>query len=241
MIALCSAKCAGTTIAALTLATAAAQDGPALLVEADPAGGDLAAYVGRSVEPGLVSLAAAGRRGLDPAELAHHTQPLVSGASVLLGPLSPSQCVAALEELGDRLAATLLRLNRDVFVDCGRWHRASPAASLIRAADLVLVVLPPSVAGIEHLRARTAELTEAGRQIGLLLVGDRPYRADEVAAVTGIDVVGTLAWDSHATADLLTDAPARAVRRSLLVRSARSTLDAIRSRLGPSELAETQR
>lgn len=64
VVALCSAKHSpGSTTLALALACAATEvDEPLpLVVEADPAGGDLAAHLGLPVSPGLVGLAAAFR------------------------------------------------------------------------------------------------------------------------------------------------------------------------------------
>ena len=57
--------------------------------------------------------------------------------------------------------------------------------------------------------------------IGLLLVGDRPYGADEVAATMQVVVAGVVAWDPR-TAEVLTGAQGviRDLRRSPLVRSA---------------------
>ena len=45
-----------------------------VVVEADPSGGDLAARLELAPEPGLVSLAAAGRRGLSAAVVWDHVQ-----------------------------------------------------------------------------------------------------------------------------------------------------------------------
>ena len=55
----------GATTLAVALASAAPVDQRALVVEADPAGGDIAARAGMSLDPGLLTLAAAGRRGVD--------------------------------------------------------------------------------------------------------------------------------------------------------------------------------
>ncbi|MGH9222267.1 MAG: hypothetical protein ACRD2W_00335, partial [Acidimicrobiales bacterium] len=68
---------------------------------------------------------------------------------------------------------------------------------------------------------RQAALAAAGIHASLLLVGDRPYGADEVAATMQVPVAGEVAWDPR-TAEVLTGAQGviRDLRRSPLVRSA---------------------
>jgi MinD-like ATPase involved in chromosome partitioning or flagellar assembly len=68
-----------------------------VVADMDPAGGDLAlrlrAPQERPLDPerGLLSLAAAARRGLEPGEIAAHTQTTDGGLDVLTGVSSPEQ------------------------------------------------------------------------------------------------------------------------------------------------------
>src|SRR5581483_1729364 len=106
----------GTTTAAVALALAAG-DG-ALVVEADAAGGDIAARAGLPLEPGLLTMAAAGRHGGSAASL--RPQCLPSGVDAVVAPTSPDQAAAALGAIADRLVSATR--HRDVVcVDCGRW------------------------------------------------------------------------------------------------------------------------
>ena len=86
VIALASAKGSpGVTTA--TLALAATWPGRALLVEADPAGGDVLAGYGRGElppAPGLLELATAARRELTPRDLLAHSRPLDDQARLRL-------------------------------------------------------------------------------------------------------------------------------------------------------------
>ena len=185
---------------------------PVLLVEADPAGGDLAARYRVAVEPGLATLAAAGRRALEPALVDAHVRH-VAGLAMLVSPPTPTPARAAVELLGGALGAVLAQLPGDVLVDCGRLDAASPALPLARAT---------------RSAARSAELVAAGCVVALVVVGEASTRADrypaaEVAREVGLPVVATLAEDP-AGAAVLAGAPVRprALERSLLIRSART-------------------
>src|SRR3546814_20157959 len=79
----------GATTAAAAIATASATD--AVVVECDPAGGDIAARGHLAVEPGLVSLAAAGRHPPSPPALLGHSQHLPTRMPVVVAPTAPHQ------------------------------------------------------------------------------------------------------------------------------------------------------
>jgi len=94
----------------------------------------------------------------------------------------------------------------------------------------VPAVLRPTGEGVEHVRARLEEITAAvPGAIGALLVGDRPYPAAEVA----IPVAGTLPLDARAVRGLERRTIGAEARRSPLVRTARSALDAMSRRPQP--------
>lgn len=227
----------GTTTALVAAGHVWPAERAVLVVEADPAGGDLAARYGLGPEPGLASLAAAGRRALAPEILAKHTQE-AAGLSILLAPATGGPTRAALEVLGTSLGSTLARLKADVLVDCGRLEHDSPALPLARAADLLVLIARPTVAELPRVAARVAELAAEGLELGLILVGEASplrrdrYPAGEVAEVVRVRVLGTLADDGQG-AGLLSGGPgsARALERSVLVRSARDVVEALLTRL----------
>lgn len=216
----------GVTTAALAMATAWSADHEVVVVEADPTGGDLSARLQLPFEPGLVSLAAAARHGVASGAIGHaHLQAMPSGGSVLVGPGSAEQAVAALRELRPGALAGLAGRAGLVVVDCGRWSPGSPAQLLISTADLVLVVTRPTVEGVVHLRSRMAALRrEAGERVAILLVGERPYRAADIDEAVGLRVAGVLADDPRAATSLYQSPRPGLARRFLLVRSARSFL-----------------
>lgn len=228
LLAVTSAKHApGVTAAAIALAVAAGPLPASLVVEADPGGGDLAARCELSVEPGLGSLAASGRHGT-PMNLAAHVQPLPAGPFGLLAPPSPSLTRGALGTLRERLADALSAWPGTVVVDCGRWDPSGPAAPLAAAADALIIVLRPTVEGVEHVRARLDDFRSAGAStLAALLVGDRPYPPADVAAALGIPVTGTLPLDARGVKALERRMIGADTRRSTIVRAARSALDAL--------------
>jgi len=132
--AVCSVKGApgATTLAlAMSCALTHAHSQPAALVEADPAGGDLAARLGRATDPGMVSLAAASRHGSAWPDVSAHGQPLPRGGWVLLASTDPTQAAATVITLASRFGPALGEVARDAVFDCGRWTPASPATRLL--------------------------------------------------------------------------------------------------------------
>jgi hypothetical protein len=238
VVALTSAKHApGVTTLALALTSAWADTGPALLVEADPAGGDVAARVGLPLEPGLVSLAAAARRPTVLLDLDAHSQALPAGGEAVLAPSSPEQAVTALGSVADRLAAALGTAARPVVVDCGRWLKGSPSRPLLTRADWVLVVMRPTVEDVEHIRVRRSALeADVGSRLAVILLGERPYGAADVEATLGVPVLGAVPLDRRGADAVVGRSRPGTARRSALVRSARSFLDRIRD-VQPNEVA----
>lgn len=213
----------GVTTTVLALAAVWPEERPLLIVDADPDGGDLAARTGLGVEPGMASLAAAGRRSLDHADIERHTQTLPGGIPVLVGNPDPEQASRELDLVSQRLAEVLPHESPDVFVDCGRLRGSSPATPLARRACATLIVCRPRVDELQHVRAQLGRLADQGMRAAVLLVGERPYSADEVETALGCEVVGAIA-DDAATAAALAGRGGRTsvVARSLLMRSARS-------------------
>lgn len=211
----------GVTTAAVAMAAAC---GPgAVVVEADPSGGDIAARSRLTLEPGLLTLAASGRRANTALDFSPHLQRLPGGGDVVVAPVDPDQAAVAIGTTAPRLSAA--HDAQLTIIDCGRVFAASPARPAIRSADVAVIVLEPTVAGVEHLRSRLGSLDRPvlGKLVALL-VGDRPYGPADVASAVGIPVVGSLAVEPRAVAALYAGSGAR---RSLLVRSARTALDAI--------------
>ena len=217
---------------------------PVLVVEADPAGGTLAASAGWPAEPGLVSLAAAARRGAEPSLVFEHCQHLPGGAAVLAGPARGDQAKSALAMLAP-LLGRLDELDADVLVDCGRLEEASAvlgiferAAQSNRESSAVLV----SRGGLADLQAVASWLDAhpAGPRAGLVLVGDGPYPDAEITEALGLSVLGRMPWDPGIPEALVAcSASDRRLRMAPLARSARTLAEhLVRDALSGGEVME---
>lgn len=225
--AVCSVKGApGATTLALAMTCALAHSrGDAALVEADPAGGDLAALLGLPIEPGMTSLAAASRHHSASPDLRAHAQVLPAGGWALLGSTDPTQAGPTVATLASRLLHAVDEEARDAVIDGGRWTPASPITPLLREVTATVICLTSSVPAIEAVRVRASDLWEStGGRVGLVVIGPDRYGAEEIEACTGMPVVGAVPWDERAYSGLFGAAKTR-VERSSLVRAARSIVD----------------
>lgn len=238
VVAFAKAKSWGLSTALLAVAGWWPPERRLVVAELDPAGGDLAPRYGLSVEPGLVSLAAAARRELSEEMVWHHVQRLPGDLAALVGPTSAEQAHAALRAVSGRLVSVMSESGADVLADCGRLGPGSPAEEVMHQAGLAVVVARPSAEEIAHLCSRVTALRPACRRLGVVLVGERPYGPEEVAAAVEAEVIGVLADDPKGAALLAghNEAP-WAFRRSALMRSAREVAAGIQARLESSPAA----
>lgn len=229
----------GVTTTALALA--AVWPRPVLLAECDPAGGDLAfrfpAANGEPLDPrrGVLSLAVAARRGLQPGQLWEHTQKLYGGIDVLLGVTNADQGMGLgtfWGQLGRGLASVP---QADVIADCGRLGSDSPVIDLLAEASSVLLLTRAEVGEVVRLRDRVVALA-----VAIAKRGRRGFFADiaviadpktlktaqaEVAHVVGqggapARIIGGIASDARAAA-LLRGNWGGKLDKSLLIRSVR--------------------
>lgn len=249
MTALClgAVRSCGVTTLATGLALLWPGDNTRLLIEADPHGGTLAATTGLALEPGLVTLAAAARRRDDPALAFEHTQDLF-GLPVVCGPAGSERARSALAVNG-HLLEHIGTGDGTVVIDCGRLDSAS--AQQFRSGDLCLLATRPRLADLSALAAfvealptsqvqgaQPATVGGGGRQPAvapsplLVLMGDGPYPATEVAETFGLTVAGTVPWDPEAAVAIGTRAlGSRRLSRLPLVRALRTLADELAAQL----------
>lgn len=216
LIAVAGAKGAfGVTTLSMALARTLSPSSEALLVEADPDGGVVAARLGLSQEPGLGTLAAAGRHGLSDQLVSDHTQ-AAPGARVIVAPSSPSQVRAALRSLSSRVEEALsLTENLTVVMDLGRLDAEAPTMPFARLANHVLFLTAPKLEGADALAVRLVELEDVRSRIGFITVGDGPYDGAELAHVLGVPLIGHLPQDPLGAEALWAGKPSKK-RRPLL-------------------------
>lgn len=168
---------------------------PALLVEADPGGGVVAARFGLAQEPGLASLAAA-RHGGHSGGVAPYVQQMPLGLHVLVGPGAAETAAGAVSVLvgqGDAVA----RLAPVVVADVGRLYANSPAWGLLRFADAVVLVTSGSTEYLDHLDTRLPALRAVARPdfVGLAVCGRSAYNPTEISGRLGVPVWAQLPAD----------------------------------------------
>ncbi len=206
----------------------------ALLVDCDPAGGEWLLRPGVAAEPGLVTLAMAGRRELAPHAALAHAQSVGEDLDVVVAPAAARQAASALDILAERMGAHLAGLDDiDVVADCGRLATSSPALGIVAAADLVVLVSGPTVVAMVHLAPWVEQLTSEGHPVGVVLVERHQrhtlaYGPHEVAEALGVPVFGTIADDPGGASRLFAQPGSlHGLWRTHLVRSARPVVDAV--------------
>jgi MinD-like ATPase involved in chromosome partitioning or flagellar assembly len=228
LVSLISAKGSpGSTTAAVAIVAASGELGGSLVVEADPAGGDIEILTGVTGEPGLLRVANDLRRHVDPQVLPAYAVTAPPGVSAILAPTAGAASASIVDSIADRLGSAFGQLAMPVVADAGRWSATQPSARRVAGSDVVLVVCRPSASSVEHARHLLDRVRQVNRSVAVLLVGDRPYGPQEVAAVLETQVVGALAWDPGGVASLWTEGVSKRWLRSWLARSARTCVDAI--------------
>lgn len=224
-----------------SVALAAVWPRPVLLAECDPAGGDLvyrlpAAGGGQlDVRRGLLSLAVAARRGLQPGQVWEHTQKLHGGLDVLAGVTSAEQG-AGLEGLWGPVGAVLSALpGADVIADCGRVGADGPFYDLLAQAAVVVLITRPDLGEVVRLRDRATAVAAAlhrrgrpGVQVGVVVIAEHRVFGSAVAEIgraladgrRPAAVLGGIALEPK-SADQLRGAWGGKLDRSLLIRTAR--------------------
>lgn len=189
LVVVTSVKSDGATTFAAALA-AAWPDEAALLIEADPAGGDLGGWHGLPDNPGLASLANACRSGHP--DIGEHTTRLPFGVDAVLAAAGRPQASAAIGLLADT-EPTRWAKERPTVVDVGRLEPGSPALPLLELADVVLVVAGGDALSL--LRLSLAEIPSGRAR--LVTVGRVDYSMNDLANLVGVPLIAQMPWDRH--------------------------------------------
>lgn len=166
--------------------------GDAPVVEADLDGGVLAIRYGLGREPGLTTFAAG---GADGGEWRAHAQE-AGGVPVLVGPDAPSASAALWRTAGDRITHQLVASDGVAVVDAGRLRAPIP---IVAASDLLAILVHPiaeQLVALTHLLPRLPPSIDG--RVGVVLVGDGPYRTADFERSIGVAVLGELPDDRDA-------------------------------------------
>lgn len=211
----------GVTLTALGFAAARATAGGRVVVlEADRSGGTLAVRYQIPRQPGLITLAAAGRHGLSRDELWNHAQEIPGGVAAIVAPEREDRTSAILRSDGQRLGRWLADISDiDVIADCGRIDSDALTSGLPSQADRLYLLARPTAEEIQPTAALAAAALDRGISVSWILVGDQPHDPSEIAAVTGVPVAAVLPDDRRAAQAMLDGRADGRGKRSRLARA----------------------
>jgi MinD-like ATPase involved in chromosome partitioning or flagellar assembly len=200
-VTICSAKGSpGVTTLSCVLGAVWPAHRGVVVAECDPAGGDLAGRFGLSTRRGMTSLILTERQqGGHLPDHRDHAQQLPGGLDVLIGPAGADSATALDHELG-LSDPDLVSAGCDLVADCGRLvPGARGQEKMIRAADHVLLLIRPDVAGIAHARWASNRIRElSGARRSAVISGIGPFKPLEVAEELEIRVLGSMPVDPRA-------------------------------------------
>ncbi|WP_067667089.1 BTAD domain-containing putative transcriptional regulator [Nocardia miyunensis] len=229
----------GVTTTALALARVWPGPEPAVLVEADPAGGQLAELVDGDPYRGLASVSWAARAGGGPVRAAEHLQTLPGDVGFLAAPPGPDPLRTAWvtmlltgchhDRRLDELAAWR-ELGATVIADCGAPGPDSALSPLLSGADACLVLVHGGLVEAYRTGEQIRELAGHARRPGVLLLG-----ADldsHVASAVDVPVLASVPHTPHsATALLRRNWPPQ--RRNRLLHAVRAIARTVDTQLRP--------
>ncbi len=167
-----------------------------VVVEADPTGGSLAAWLDTPLSPSLSSVVTSLHQGSTSGATSANRWSTIdtmirrsaAGIRFIPAPFRMREARGAISEADLSLFPLLATLDHTIaLVDVGRIDplRLPPA---VRHAELTLVVhrqdassAPAATVRLERLAETTEALCDVGADVGLALVGDAPFSLDEVA------------------------------------------------------------
>lgn len=236
VVAVCSGKGApGTTFAAINLAAAmASASDDVLLIDLDPAGGDVAAYLGLDTRRGIYPLLRMNNGLPEPTSLLAEAEDR-GGMRAVCGFPEASVLSASV----DLLSGSVKHAGETRTVVCDLGRVTAEGARVAARADLVLLVVRPdlvSVLGAERaLRRLESEGVTRDRITVLVACAERRRPADlgEVSGALGLEVIASIPIHRRsARTAMLSQMP---IAKGPLVRAFAALATGVRARLSPAE------
>jgi hypothetical protein len=207
----------------------------ALLIDCDPAGGDIALRLPGvdgstlDVSTGLLTLLPLARRAMQPEDVLRHVQVALGGTELLAGIASPDQAIAA-GNVWSTLAELFTNLpDHDAIIDVGRLHPTSAVLPLGQRADLAICVVHASLTGTIAARSRLRTVLPAlardgyGPRCGFVVRAQDRRTAEAAVRVLheGYEDLQYFGWlpDDAAGASLFEGGRIPHPERTMLVRS----------------------
>ncbi|MEU8001624.1 hypothetical protein AB0B66_10725 [Catellatospora sp. NPDC049111] len=179
------------TLALALAATWPGDQSKPVLLEADPAGGQIGAHWKFFEIPGLWSLAQDMSRGSDWRAREHAIR-LPIGVDVVAGQARDNGRAA--QVAADRAGA--IPTAEVVIADVGRIERGGPCGGFLAAADHVIVVARPVEAELALVQGHADAVKAAtGAKVWLATVGSGPFGNGEILSAVGLPHLGQVPRD----------------------------------------------
>ena len=222
----------------------------ALLIDGDPAGGDIALRLPGAdgstldVSTGLLTLLPLARRPMQPSDVLQHAQVALGGTELLAGIASPDQAIAA-GNVWMTLADLFTNLpDHDAIIDVGRLHPTSAVLPFGQRADLAICVVHASLTGTIAARSRLRTVLPALARDGLgprcgFVVRAKDRRTAEAAVRVlheGYEDLPYFGWlpDDPIGASLFEGGRVARPERTMLVRSGAALVAQLDAALPPA-------
>lgn len=191
-----------TTTTAIALAAGWPAGDDSILVEADPTGGDLAAWFDLPVAPSLSTVVT---RVLDGAwsDIERHTRLAGNGLRILPAPARAAEAAGAVAESGRSIVQTLATVRSPITIaDVGRLSATPATHPFVGAATAIVAVHRQASQSFQAAAVRLRRfgdqldvLTRTNRPVVAVVVGARPFDLDEIERFlvglgTSVPVVG---------------------------------------------------
>ena len=210
---------------------------PVVVIDADPSGGDVAAAGGGMVDASvsnILELVRLSRHDRLPQVLDSQIQTMPFGTAVVVGFGDPTQVGAV--SWPDLAAGLRAVSHRDVLVDLGRWGMPFAAGPLLRACDLLLLVVRTQTRALRRaerilplLREDLNRANPGNAGVDLLVVNDHgSFSPADISRRMGARVLGELPHDTKTAAVFSDGATApRHLERTPLVRGVQGVVPTI--------------
>jgi len=186
-----------TTTTSVALASAWPISEEAIVVEADPTGGDLAAWFGMPVSPSLSTLVTRVLDGAWP-EIERHTRLADSGVRLIPAPTRAAEAAQAVAESARSVVSTLAALRSPVTIaDTGSVQSSPASHPFVGAASVTVVVhrqatqsAPAAAVRLQRLADQLDALSALPTALVVAVVGAVPFDLGEIESFLA-DSVGT--------------------------------------------------
>ncbi len=199
----------GVTTLACCLGAVWPADRRVVIMEADPAGGDICTRFLLPDAPGLMTLALATRGANNGIiDIDQHVQVLPGGLEVLIGPpnsdaaLSLDREVVALSQL-----ISISTNDIDLIIDCGRISPALQSQmAILERADIAIMVSPLDARVVPHAEKMIARINSVRSHwqgeppVKVVMSGNGGAKPKELAEALGIELIGSIPVDHQGAA-----------------------------------------